>query len=72
MQLAHENWNVLTSKMADVRYLKIKKILQYLRSDSSYFGSGGVQRMWAWQRGRSDLDPRSRTVFLVIIIIVVY
>ena len=25
-------------------------------------GSGGVQRVWAWLRGRSDLDPRSRTV----------
>jgi len=22
-------------------------------------GSDGVQRMWAWQRGRSDLDPLS-------------
>jgi len=26
-------------------------------------GSGGVQLVWAWQRGRSDLDPRSTAVF---------
>jgi len=29
-------------------------------------GSGGVQRVWAWPRGRSDLDPRSTAVSLVI------
>jgi len=27
--------------------------------------SGGVQHEWAWKRGRSDLDPRLRTVFLL-------
>jgi len=29
--------------------------------------SGGVRRVWAWRaRGRRNLDPQSRAVFLVI------
>lgn len=28
-------------------------------------GSSGVQRVWAWIRGRSDFSPRSRAVLLV-------
>jgi len=31
-------------------------------------GSGGVQRVRAWQRGRSDLDRRPRAVFSGVVV----
>ena len=56
----------MKSEFIDIATASVKKwiILKWpLARRKAASGSGAVQRMWAWQRGRSDVDPCLTAVF---------